>query len=62
MTKQDILKALEDLPEDASIEDAIERLYLMFKIEQGLEQVRAGQGISHEAAKARFDKWLKWHP
>ena len=59
MTKQDILKALADLPEDASIEDFMERLYLIYKLEQGLRQVRAGQGVSHEDAKARFSQWLQ---
>lgn len=60
MTKQDILRALEDLPEDATVQDAMERLFLIYKVEEGLEQIRAGQGVSHEEAKERFDKWLKW--
>jgi predicted transcriptional regulator len=59
MTKREIIKAMEDLPEDASIEDAMERLYLIFRIERGLQQVEAGEVVSHEEAKARMSKWLQ---
>lgn len=59
MTKQDILKALEGLPDDASIEDAMERLYLIYKIEKGLQQVEAGQTLTHEEAKAKMEEWLR---
>ena len=36
MTKEQILHAIEALPAEASIEDAIERLHLLYKIERGL--------------------------
>jgi hypothetical protein len=39
MTRQDILKALDQLPEDATIEDAMERLFVLHKIERGLRDV-----------------------
>jgi predicted transcriptional regulator len=59
MTKQEIIKALEELPDDATIEDAVERLYLLLKIERGIAQADAGQVISHEEARARMKQWLK---
>ena len=55
MTSRDrILKAVAELPEDASIEDAMERLYLLMKIERGLAQVASGQLVSQEEAKLRM--------
>ena len=57
-TKEQILKALAELPDDASIEDAMERLYLLYKIERGLAQAEANQTISQSEAKARMQKWL----
>lgn len=57
--KQAILKAIEELPEDASVEDAIERLYLLYKIDRGLEQADAGQLISQDEARRRMAQWLK---
>ena len=48
--KQEILKAREDLPEDASIEEAMERLYLLYKVDRGLKQVEAGKTVSQAEA------------
>jgi predicted transcriptional regulator len=53
-TKQRILEALSDLAEDASVEDAIERLYLLAKAERGLAQLDAGQGLDHDEVKRRI--------
>lgn len=58
-TKQQILKAIEELPDDASVEDAIERLYLLYKIEKGLRQAERGDLISQEDARQRMAEWLK---
>jgi len=52
--KQRILDALSDLADDASVEEAIERLYFLAKAENGLGQLDAGQGIDHEEVKRRF--------
>jgi hypothetical protein len=53
--KSDIIRAIQDLPEDATVEDAMERLYFLAKVERGLEQSE-GETISHEEVKARFLK------
>ena len=58
-TKQQMLKAIEELPEDASIGDALERLYLLYKIEKGVKQADAAELISQEEARRRMAKWLK---
>jgi predicted transcriptional regulator len=57
-TKQQILHAMGELPEEASIEDAVERLHLLFKIERGLEQADAGKTVTQEEARARMARWL----
>ncbi|MDE0227764.1 MAG: hypothetical protein OXJ62_02785 [Spirochaetaceae bacterium] len=49
---------IRNLPENASIEDAIERLFLLHKIEKGIEQADAGLTVSHEEARQRLRKWL----
>ena len=58
-TKQQILKAIEQMPDDASVEDALERLYLLYKIERGLQQADRGELISQEEARQRMARWLK---
>ena len=55
ISKSHIVKAVEDLPEDATVEDAIERLLLLSQIEQGLEQARRGETIPHDEVKRRVE-------
>lgn len=56
--KETILKAMSEMPDDANIQDAMERLYLLYKVEQGLEQSKARETISQAEARKRLAKWL----
>lgn len=46
--KQQILHAIEALPDEANIEDAFERLHLLFKIERGIAQADDGQTVPQD--------------
>lgn len=59
LAREKIINSLHDLPEKTTIEEAMERLYLLAKIEKGINQADAGQCISHEKAKEKMKKWLK---
>lgn len=52
--KQRALDAIKSLPDQATIEDAIERLCFIAKIEEGLRQSDAGQLVPHDEVKKRF--------
>ena len=52
--KQRAIEALKTLPERATIEDAIERLCFIAKIEEGIRQSEAGQLVPHEEVKKQF--------
>ncbi|GAB5536333.1 MAG: hypothetical protein Rubg2KO_25820 [Rubricoccaceae bacterium] len=52
ITKGQIVQAVADLPEDATVDDAIERLLFLSKIEQGLQR---GETLSHEEVKQRIE-------
>ena len=52
--KQRVLEAIEKLPPDASVEDAIERLVLLAKIERGVAELDSGKGVAHAVAKQRL--------
>jgi predicted transcriptional regulator len=58
-TKEKIIQAVEELPANATIEDAMERLLFLAKIERGLKQADAGETISHMEVKERMAEWLK---
>jgi predicted transcriptional regulator len=57
--KQQILKAIEELPDDAGVEEALDRLYLLYKVERGLRQADRGELFSQEEVRRRMAKWLK---
>ena len=46
-TKQKILQAVEHLPDNATLEDAIERLCFLAKVEEGVRQSNAGETVPH---------------
>jgi predicted transcriptional regulator len=58
-TKEQMIRLIQELPEDATIEDAMERLYLLHKVERGMAQADAGQKVSQEEARQRMARWLK---
>ena len=57
--KQKVIEAVRDLPENASIEDAMQRLLLLAKIDRGIQQAEAGQTLSHSQVREQMAKWLK---
>ena len=52
--KERVLEAIEKLPPDATVEDAIERLVFLAKIERGIVELDAGKGVAHADAKQRL--------
>lgn len=57
--KQKVMKAIRVLPDDASIEDAMQRLLFLAKIDRGLQQANASLTIPHIQATEKMAKWLK---
>ncbi|MBF0274473.1 MAG: hypothetical protein HQK84_04485 [Nitrospinae bacterium] len=59
VVKELAIKAMQGLPQNATIDDAMERLYLIHKVERGIQQADAGKTVTQEEAKKRMEKWLK---
>ena len=47
------------LPEIVDVNDQIERLHLLDKIEQAEKQLARGEGVPHETSKQRLSQWLQ---
>lgn len=56
LTRDRIIDALRELPDDSTVDDAIERLVFLAKIEAGLLQLDRGEGIPHDEVKRRLDQ------
>lgn len=55
-TKEKVIAAIKSLPSDATIEDAMERLLFIAKLERGISQAAAGLTISHDEVRKRMAK------
>jgi hypothetical protein len=58
MTKHQVVDSLRNFPEIFSVEDLIEKLIFIEKVEEGLVQSMNGETVSMEDAKKRLHKWL----
>jgi predicted transcriptional regulator len=59
VTKQAMVDAITQLPDDATVEDAMDRLFILEGLEQGIAQVESGRFVTNEEAKRRMATWPK---
>lgn len=59
MKKTQLLETIQNMPEEFSVDELMERLLILQKIEEGQQQIRAGQFYTEEEAKKKLEKWLK---
>jgi hypothetical protein len=58
ITKVKLLESIKNLPDRFSIDELLDRLLLLQKIEIGLEQSENNQIISDEQLDDKLKKWL----
>jgi len=59
VNKATVLKYINELPDEFPIEELMERLLFIYKVEVGLEESKKDQITPHDQVKERFNKWLK---
>ena len=59
MKKQSLVQVVNELPNDFNLDELMEKLVVIEKIESGLNDVKNGRTISHEKVKKEVKKWLK---
>lgn len=59
LTKTLVKKQLEKLPEEFSLDDLIEHLILVQKLESGLKDSDEGKVISEEELDQEVNKWFE---
>ena len=52
--KKLLKEAVDQLPANATVEEAMERLLFLAQIEQGLAEADAGKTVSHEEVRKRL--------
>ena len=59
LSKKQLLLTLQGMPDQFSIDDLLDRIILLQKIDTGLEQSKNEKTYSTEKAKEKLKKWLK---
>ena len=56
--KDDVIELIRRLPDNVTLPDIMEELYVRQKIQRGLTQLDSGQGMTTDEAKQRLRRWL----
>ncbi|NUQ82809.1 MAG: hypothetical protein HUU10_14480 [Bacteroidetes bacterium] len=59
LNKETVNKTVESLPETFTIDELLDRLILIEKIQEGLSQSEQNMTVSDEVAKAMISEWSK---
>ncbi len=59
LLKEKVLETINSMPKEFTIDEVMERLIIIEKIQKGLQQVAEGKTVSTEEAKRKLNKWLK---
>ncbi|MBV9128393.1 MAG: hypothetical protein JO117_09935 [Verrucomicrobia bacterium] len=56
--KELVLDAIQELPDDASLDEIADRVEFIAAIQKGFDQLDRGEGLSHEELKRQLASWL----
>ena len=59
ITKESLLKYIGELPDQFSIDELMDKILFLHKVEVGLEQSKNDQITPNDDVKDQFKKWLK---
>lgn len=59
MKRSTIIDTLNELPKEFNLDDLLERLIVIEKIDEGLAEADAGKIVSHDKVKKIVAKWYK---
>lgn len=56
--KEQVIKLVETLPEEVSLDDIMSELYFKTQVDKGLLELDEGKGIPHEEVEMKLSRWL----
>ena len=57
--KQEFYDVLDQLPEEASLDDVLDSIRFKARLLKSKEQADRGEGVPHEQVMDRLDQWLQ---
>ena len=58
LTKQIVIKSFKEMPDEFSLDEAVNKLILMNKVYKAEDEIKAGKGLSTDQAKKKLKQWL----
>lgn len=58
-SKAEAIRLIESLPEDCTLDDIRYHLYVLDKIEKGIESAESGELVPAEEVERRMAEWVK---
>lgn len=59
LVKKQVMKTIDAMPEEFSVDEAIDKLIVLNKIEKARKEIKDGKGLTTIEAKKKLQKWLK---
>jgi predicted transcriptional regulator len=56
--KEQVIKLVETLPEEVTVDDIMRELYFKIQVDKGLKELDEGKGIPHEEVEIKLSRWL----
>lgn len=56
---ESVIESLRDLPERVSVDEIIERIIVIAKLDDALEQAELGKVSSHDSVMKQAKEWIK---
>lgn len=54
-----VVQTLNEFPKEFKLDELVERLMVLEKIEEGILEAKAGKTVSHSSVKKQVAKWLR---
>jgi hypothetical protein len=58
LTKEKIISGIQKLPDSVTVDEILDQILLLEKIEKGIDQADNGKVLTEEEFDKRFSKWL----
>jgi len=59
LSKAKILTGIKRMPDSATVDDILDQIILLEKIEKGIEQADKGQVLTEDQVEAKINKWFE---
>ncbi len=59
LSKKSVLERIKNMPDHFSVDELLESMTVLCKVERGMAEMAANKGVSAAEARKKLAKWLK---